>query len=189
MASEPVDRVLEHYRAYLECLTSIQVDPRLWRRFGWSDVINQTLMEAYNDLSRLEALAEGDRNRCLRRMLLNNLLERIDRERAQVRDYRREVGLDEALDGSSHNLRQALASDTAGPEVQAEAIERGARLAEALAQLPQREREALILQRFHGWGLAQIAEHLTCTPGAVAGLHARGLKRLRELLSDTDLGE
>jgi DNA-directed RNA polymerase specialized sigma24 family protein len=116
--SEPPDRALERYRAYLDCLTYIQVDPRLWRRFGWSDVVNGTLLEAHRERDLLEALDEADRNRRLRRMLMNNLL------------------------------------------------------------------EPLILQKYHGWTQAQIAAHLGCTAGAVAGLHVRGLKRLRELLPD-----
>jgi RNA polymerase sigma-70 factor (ECF subfamily) len=181
---ESTDHILERYRAYLDCLTYIQVDPRLWRRFGWSDVVNHTLLEAYRDLAKLQGLDEPARNRCLRRMLLNNLLERIEHERAEMRDYRREASLDEALTGSSYNLQKWLAADTEGPEGRADAVERGAMLADALAKLPQREREALILQKYHDWGLAQIAEHLGCTTGAVAGLHARGLKRLRELLTD-----
>ena len=183
---ESTDHILERYRAYLNCLTSIQVDPRLWRRFGWSDVVNHTLLEAYRDLAKLQALEEADRNRYLRRMLLHNLLDRIEHERADMRDYRREASLDEALAGSSCNLQKLLAEDAAGPEGRTDAAERGALLADALSQLPQREREALILQKYHGWSLAQVAEHLGCTTGAVAGLHARGLKRLRELLSQTD---
>ncbi len=188
MATQPesTDQVLERYRAYLNCLTYIQVDPRLWRRFGWSDVVNHTLLEAYRDLAKLQALDEVDRNRRLRRMLLNNLLERIEHERAEMRDYRREASLDEALVGSSSNLQKCLAEDPVEPEGRADAAERGALLADALTRLPQREREALILQKYHGWSLAQIAEHLNCTTGAVAGLHARGLKRLRDLLSETD---
>jgi RNA polymerase sigma-70 factor (ECF subfamily) len=184
---EPTDRALERYRAYLDCLTYIQVDPRLWRRFGWSDVVNHTLLEAHRDLAKLQGLDEAGRNRCLRRMLMNNLLERIEHERAEMRDYRREASLDEALSGSSCNLQKWLAEDAPGPDSRAEAAERGARLADALARLPQREREALILQKYHGFRLAQIAEHLGCTTGAVAGLHARALKRLRELLTETDL--
>jgi RNA polymerase sigma-70 factor (ECF subfamily) len=183
---ESTDRLLERYRAYLDCLTYIQVDPRLWRRFGWSDVVNQTLLEAYRDLAKLRDLDEADRNRCLRRMLVNNLLDRIEHERAEMRDYRREASLDEALTGSSCNLQKWLADDAEGPEHPADAAERGARLAETLSQLPAREREALILQKYHGWSLAQIAEHLGCTSGAVAGLHARALKRLRQLLTETD---
>jgi RNA polymerase sigma-70 factor (ECF subfamily) len=188
-SAESSDRALEQYRAYLECLTFIQVDPRLWRRFGWSDVVNHTLLEAYKELQQLQALGEADRNRRLRRMLMNNLLERIEHERAQVRDFRREVALDEALTGSSCNLQRWLAGDSSAPDERVEAIERGARLAQALTRLPEREREALILQKYHGWTLAQIAEHMGCTAGAVAGLHARALKRLRELLADSDAGE
>jgi RNA polymerase sigma-70 factor (ECF subfamily) len=183
---ESTDHVLERYRAYLNCLTYIQVDPRLWRRFGWSDVVNHTLLEAYRDLAKLQALDEADRNRRLRRMLLHNLLDRIEHERAEMRDYRREASLDEALAGSSCNLQKLLAEDGAGPGGRADAAERGALLADALSRLPEREREALILQKYHGWSLAQVAEHLGCTTGAVAGLHARGLKRLRELLAETD---
>ena len=170
MATPPElpDLALERYRAYLECLTYIQVDPRLWRRFGWSDIVNHTLLEAHRERHVLEALEEADRNRRLRRMLMNNLLERIEHERAQARDYRREVPMDEALTGTSVNLQRWLADDAPGPDGQAQA----------------REREALILQKYHGWTQAQIAERLGCTAGAVAGLHARGLKRLRELLPD-----
>jgi DNA-directed RNA polymerase specialized sigma24 family protein len=40
------------------------------------------------------------------------------------------------------------------------------------------------LQQYHGWKLAQIAEHLQCTANAVAGMQARGRARLRELLAD-----
>jgi RNA polymerase sigma-70 factor (subfamily 1) len=180
------DRILERYRAYLECLTHIQVDPRLWRRFGWSDVVNHTLLEAYNDLRELQGLDEVAQNRRLRRMFLNNLLERIEHERAQARDYRREVALDDALDGPAQDLREALACDTDGPVERAAAAERGARLAEALARLPERERTALILYRFHGWAQARISEHLGGTEGAVAGLLARGVARLRELLSQDE---
>jgi len=183
---ESTDHILERYRAYLECLTFIQIDPRLWRRFGWSDVVNQTLLEAYRDLAQLRDLDEADRNRRLRRMLLNNLLDRIEHERAEMRDYRREASLDEALTGSSCNLQKWLASDTPGPDGQVESAERAARLADALTKLPQRERKALILQKYHSFSLEQIAAHLGCTTGAVAGLHARGLKRLRELLTETD---
>lgn len=63
----------------------------------------------------------------------------------------------------------------------ADAGERGAQLAEALSRLPERKREALILQKYLGWRLAQIAEHLGCTPRVVPGLQATGLKRLRKL--------
>jgi hypothetical protein len=64
-----------------------------------------------------------------------------------MRDYRREASLDDALTGSSCNLQKWLAEDAAGPGTRAEATERGALPADALSQLAQRERKALILQK------------------------------------------
>ena len=58
------------------------------------------------------------------------------------------------------------------------------RLAEALANQPEAQREALVLQHWHGWSLAQIAQHLERSPAAVAGLLKRGLKELRLQLQD-----
>ena len=56
------------------------------------------------------------------------------------------------------------------------------RLAEALGELPEAQREALVLQHWHGWSLAQIGQHLGRSPAAVAGLLHRGLRQLRQEL-------
>jgi RNA polymerase sigma-70 factor (subfamily 1) len=181
------DRVLEQYQAYLETLSFIHIDPRAG--FNLSDIVNRTLLEAYRELDLLQELDEAHRKRRLQRMLKNNLVERIRREQAQMRDYRLQVALDEALSRSTCNLQRWLAYDTPSPDERAEADELGERLAQALSELPQREREALILQKYHGLKLAEIAERLGCTIGAVAGLHAHGVKRLRQLLNDFGDGE
>jgi RNA polymerase sigma-70 factor (ECF subfamily) len=185
---DPVNRTLEGFRAFLECLASIhtdprlRLDPRLRRRFGLSDIVQKTLLEAWLILDRIEALDAQGRQRWLRRMLIHNLLERIEKEKAAMRDYRLEQPLEEALEQSSCRLKDYLAADESLPPDRLLEQERALRLAEALAQLPERQREAIILQKWHGWKLAQIAEYLGCTPGAVAGLHAHGLARLRQLV-------
>ncbi len=184
--SDPVNLTLQRYRAYLECLTYIQIDPRLRRRFGFSDVIQKTLTEAWQHLARIEALEPEAQKRWLRRMLVHNLIELVEREKAAIRDYRLEQPLEDALEQSSCRLKGLLAADESSPPDRLLAQERGLRLAEALARLPERQREAIILQKWHGWKLAQIAEHLGCTTGVVAGLHARGLKALRGMLPDLE---
>lgn len=183
--TDSVNRTLQQYRAYLECLTYIQIDPRLRRRFGFSDVIQKTLIEAWQTRKRIEALEPEAEMRWLRRMFVHNLLEQIEHEKAAIRDIRREE-LDDALERSSCRLKGLLASDESSPPDRVLAKEQALRLAEALARLPERQREAIILQKWHGWKLAQIAERLGCTTGVVAGLHARGLKALRHLLPDME---
>jgi RNA polymerase sigma-70 factor (ECF subfamily) len=183
---DATNQALAEFRAYLETLTFIQIDPRLRGKFNLSDVIQNTLLEAYRDLERIQAFDAAARKRWLRRMLVNNLLEEIDRWRAKQRDPRREQPLEAAAAESSCRLQNWLAVEDTTPSKRLAQQEEALRLLEALSKLKPRQREALILQKYHGWKLSQIAEHLGCTPGAVAGLHARALKELRKHLPDME---
>lgn len=184
--TEDVNQALEEFRAYLETLTFIQIDPRLRSRFGLSDVVQDTLVEAWQNLERIQALDADGRKRLLRRMLVNNLLEAIEKHRAVRRDYRLEQPLQAAVEESSCRLQNWLAVEDSTPSGRLARQEQALQLLEALSKLPARQREALILQKYHAWTLAQIAEHLGCTSGAVAGLHARGLMELRKHLPNME---
>ena len=181
-----VNQALEKYRAYLETLTFIQIDPRLRSKFGLSDIIQVTLDEATGTVERIEAMDPEVQKRWLRRMLLNNLKDEIDHWHAQGYNVGRERSLDEAAEQSSRRLGDSIAAEESTPSEKLIKHEKEMRVLEALSQLPEREREALTLQHNHNWKLAQIAEHLGCTAKAVAGYQARGRARLRKLLSDLE---
>jgi RNA polymerase sigma-70 factor (subfamily 1) len=185
-ATATCNQLLEEFRAYLETLTAIQIDPRLRSKFGMSDLIQDTLIEAWRDLQRLETLDADSRKAHLRTMLVHNLLDKIDKFQTRKRDVRLEQSLDEAAAESSCRLRDWLAAEQSTPSGHLIKHETKLRVLEALSQLPEREREALILQQYHGWKLDQIAEQLRCTPNAVAGYQARGRARLRDLLADLE---
>jgi len=181
-----VNQALEKYRAYLETLTYIQVDPRLRGKFGLSDIIQNTLLEASNTPERVAAMDSVAQKRWLRCMLLNNLKDEIDRYLTKGRNVRRERSLDEAAEESSRRVCGVLAAEESTPSEKLIKKEEALRVLESLSQLPEGERESLVLQQYHGWKLAQIAEHLGCTTNAVAGLQRRGRARLRKLLSDLE---
>lgn len=184
--SDRLNESLERYRAYLETLTFITVDPRLRGKFGLSDVIQKTLMEACPSVELIESMDVEEQKHWLRRMLLNNLKDEIDHYLTKRRDVRREQRPDAVAAQSSCRLADWLAAEDSTPSEKVIKEERRLRVVDALTQLPERQREALILQQYHGWKLAQIAERLKCTTGVVAGLHARGLAKLRELLADLE---
>jgi RNA polymerase sigma-70 factor (subfamily 1) len=184
--ADAVNHALEKYRAYLETLTFIQIDPRLRGKFGLSDIVQVTLDEATRTVEGIEAMDPEGQKRWLRRMLLNNLKDEIDHWHAQAYDVGREESLDEAAEQSSCRVRGWIAAEESTPSQKLMEHERKVRVLAAMSQLPQREREALSLQYDHGWKLAQIAEYLGCTTNVVAGLQARGRKRLRKLLSDLE---
>ena len=57
-------------------------------------------------------------------------------------------------------------------------------LADALWKLPAAQRDAIVLHHLQGWTLSETAKRLDKTDAAVAGLLHRGLRKLRELLSE-----
>ena len=117
------------------------------------------------------------------RKILAGELARASRDLGRdKRDVDRERSLERALEQSSQRLEQWLAADDSSPSERAERNEELARLADALATLPDDQREALELHYLHGLPLAEIAVQLERSPKAVSGLLHRGLLKLRERL-------
>lgn len=173
---------LERYRDYLHLLARLQLDPRLRARIDLSGVVQQTLLEAH------QAALPGQAQPLawLRRILANNLGDEIRKFTAAKRDLGREQSLEAALDASSGRLENWLAAEQSSPSEHVQREEQALRLAQALAELPSAQREALVLQHWHGWSLAEIAKHLDRSPAAVAGLLKRGLAQLRTVLHDAE---
>jgi RNA polymerase sigma-70 factor (ECF subfamily) len=176
---DDLDQVLARYRAFLETLKVIYLDPRLQRFFDMSDIVQVTWSEVSRDLERIEGLDETGRKRWLFTMFKNNLTDEI-RKIPPVTVVSLEK-LQGAEGKSWCGLQEVLAAKDTSPSERAAKQEEELLLAEALSKLDPRQRDALSLRR-HGWKLREIAEHLGCTTGAVAGLLARGLKEIPELL-------
>jgi RNA polymerase sigma-70 factor (ECF subfamily) len=170
---------LERWRHYLDLLARVQLDPRLRGKVDLSGVVQQTLLEAHQQAARFRTEHPAQEAAWLRKILAHNLTDELRKLGADKRDAARERSLEAALDESSARLGAWLAADQSSPSAQAQRNEQGVRLATALAHLPEAQREALVLQHWHGWSLQQIAEHLGRTRAAVAGLIKRGLQQLR----------
>ncbi len=177
------DAGLEKYRAYLTLLARVQLDPRLQGKLDLSGVVQQTLLEAHLARQRVADCDDDQRAAWLRRLLANNLTDEVRKLRTGARDVQRERPLDAALDASSVRLQAFLAAEQSSPSQRLQRKETAVQLADALEELPADAREALVLQHWHGWTLAKIAEHLGRTPGSVAGLIHRGLQQLKKILA------
>jgi RNA polymerase sigma-70 factor (ECF subfamily) len=177
---------LEHFREYLCLLARLRLDRRLQGKLDPSDVVQQTLLEAYQGLDQFRGQGEAQEAAWLRQILARNLANAVrDLGRAK-RDVALERSLEAAVAESSARLEAWLAAEQSSPSQRAERNEQGVRLAQALATLPEAQREVLVLRHLQGWSLAAISEQLGRSPSAVAGLLHRGLKQLRELLREPE---
>ena len=75
-----------------------------------------------------------------------------------------------------------LAASQSSPSQHVTKKEELLRLADSLTELPDAQREAVILRHLQGLSLAEVAHQLGRTEAAVAGLVYRGLNKLHDLL-------
>ena len=177
-------QAMERYREYLLMLARMHLDPRVRAKLDPSDVVQQTMLEAYQQQGQFRGPTDGERMAWLRQILAHNLADALKGIRRAKRGVARERSLEAALGQSSARLDAWVAAEQSSPSQRAEREEDALRLASALAALPDAQRDALVLQYWQGWSLAQIGEHMGRSPAAVAGLLKRGLKQLRVLLGE-----
>jgi RNA polymerase sigma-70 factor (ECF subfamily) len=177
---------LEKFRNYLRILAQLQLEPRLQAKLDASDVVQQTLLEAYQKQDEFRGSSEGERAAWLRKILVHNLADFLNAFHRDKRDVGRECSLELVLQASSTRLEALAAAKGLSPSQQLQQQEQATRLADAMAMLAETQREALVLHHWHGWKLAQIARHLGRSEAAVAGLLKRALKHLRQVLQNAE---
>ena len=176
------DRPLEEYREYLHLLARLEFDHRFEGKLDISGVVQQTLLEAHQNMAQCRGQSDDQRTNWLRKILANNLTDEIRRLGAACRDVSREVSLDVALGDSSCRLQPCLTGDESSPSQKLNREEQLLRMADALARLPDDQRRAVELHHLKGCPLAEVAADMGRSKGAVASLVFRGLGKLRNIL-------
>jgi RNA polymerase sigma-70 factor (ECF subfamily) len=171
---------LERFRSYLHVVARLRLQGEQQKRIDPSVIVRQTLQDAARQIGRLHDRTPAETAMWLRKLLAHHLGSAFRTiHEADADDYR----------PSGHGPGRCVCRSPAPPAAEsvpaADAVETNdsaVALAEALVRLPDDQREAILLQYWHGMTLAEIAGRLDRTPAAVAGLLKRGLAQLRGLL-------
>lgn len=180
--------LFERYRQYLRVLAETQMGRMLKGKCEASDLVQQTLLEAYRDFAGFQGNQECDLIAWLRRILAHNLFNEARHHGAQQRDAAREVSLEQiqvGLDRSSIALGRCLAADTPAPSQIASQREAAVRLADTLSRLPADYQTVLLLRVFEGLPAEEVAQRMNRTAGAVRMLQLRALTALRAELTNS----
>ena len=175
---------LEHYRDYLHLLARLQLRALLRGKLDPSDVVQETLLKAYQNRDQFRGQTEAEQAAWLRQILANTLANTIRDFGRECRDAALERSLEASLADSSARLEGWLAAQQSSPSEQAQRNEQLLRLTHALAGLPDDQREALLLRHFQGLSVSDIGVQLGRSRAAVASLLRRGLQQLREVLHE-----
>lgn len=174
---------LERFRPYLRLLAHTHLNPRQHAKLDSSDIVQQTLLDAFAKQEQFRGSSEAELVAWLREILKNNLADALRKQQRLKRDVRREQSLEGAIDASFSRTHSWLAAVQSSPSQQAAKQEELLRLSQVLCDLPKAQREAVILHHLQGLSLAEVAQLTGKSEAAVAGLLFRGLKTLHELLT------
>ncbi len=175
---------LEHFRGYLRLLAGLRVGARYRAKFDPSDLVQQTLLRAHQAVTEFRGTTAAEMAAWLRRILARTLADALRDLGRERRDVSRELSLETALDESSARLEHWLEASGLAPVAAAERNEQLLRLADALAGLPEPQRQAVLLRYYEGRPLPEIGRRLKRSRAGVASLLRRGLARLRERLGN-----
>src|SRR5262249_33456245 len=175
---------LEPCREYLHLSARLHLNARLRRKVDPSDLVHETFRKAHQHRDQFRGQTEAEHRAWLRCILANTF-----------RDWASKFGHEPEIQrarGASSARGECGGADQAhsDPSERVRKDEQLRRLADALSQLSDDERMALELRYLQEprCSLPEIAQHLNRpTAKAVAGLLARGLEKLRGLMSDGSL--
>lgn len=147
------------------------------------DIIQETLVQVYRDVGRLQANDEAGFVAWMTRIAENRLLDAIRQAHCKKRDRRREQRLAAPVDSLRMLLSDLLAD---------EGMETASRIAStaetihavrfSIAGLPDDQRRAIQLRYLQQQSLEQTAKEMQRTPDAVRGLLHRAKQSMRASL-------
>ncbi len=180
------DQTLNQFRSYLYLLARADLGPKLQLDIDASDLVQQTLMDAHAKKDQFRGDTDAQRAAWLRQILSHNLADALRHQHRAKRDVSRQQPLEAAIDDSFRRAESWLAARQSSPSQHVSKQEELLRLSDALTELPEAQRDAVILRHLQGLSLVEAARQLGRTESAVAGLIYRGLNKLHDLLDERE---
>jgi RNA polymerase sigma-70 factor (ECF subfamily) len=178
--------LLARHRDRLGRMVAVRMDRRLAARADPSDVVQEVLLDAHQQLSDYLRQRPLPFYPWLRQLAWDRLIDLHRRhisakKRSVVREEQRALPLP---DESALDLARRLTGGTSAPSRQALRTEMHSRMFQALAALAERDREILAMRHLEQMSIRDMAAVLGVTEGTVKTRHLRALQRLRGLLGD-----
>lgn len=178
--------LMTRHRDRLRKMVAVHLDPRLVTRVDPSDVVQETMIIAFDRLQGYLQHRPVPFYVWLRQIAWNRL---IDVHRIHIKASKRTVTRECQLElvmseHSANQLAEQLVAQGISPGDGMIRDELRSRMRHALTRLPAAYREVLVMRQLERLTTAEIAAALRVPEGTVKSRHFRALERMRELLSD-----
>ncbi|HMC90280.1 MAG TPA: sigma-70 family RNA polymerase sigma factor [Gemmataceae bacterium] len=173
-------------RNYVALLAQTQVESRLRAKVDPSDLVQITLMEAYQGFDRFRGGSETEWLAWLRGILTHNAADFV---RRYLTTDKRQIGREVRLGGAKANSSAARFFDPPDsgetPSQQLIRRERELQLADAVARLEEDQRTVILLRNLQRLPFDEVAERMGRSRPAAQMLWMRAIRKLQALLAGT----
>jgi RNA polymerase sigma-70 factor (ECF subfamily) len=174
------DQLFVLHRTYLRQIVELRLDPRLRARVDPSDVVQEAHLEAFRRLRTYLQERPMPFRLWLRQIAYDRTLKA---RRHHLGAARRAVGREVPLpERSSLVLARQLFAGGSTPGQQLDRRELSRRLRQAVAQLPEADREVILMRHFEGLSNPEVSCLLGTDPGTISKRHGRAMLRLHRIL-------
>jgi RNA polymerase sigma-70 factor (ECF subfamily) len=181
------DQLFSQHRPFLRQVVELRLDPKLRARVDASDVVQEVHLEVFRRLA----------DYLQRQPMPFRLWLRQTADKQVIALWRRHVGADRRavsrecpLPGpSAPGLDHRLAAAGSTPSRRLHREEMVGRVRQALAGLPEVDREVLLMRTFEGLSYDEVSRRLGIEPAAARKRHGRAVLRLDQLLAEAGLTE
>jgi RNA polymerase sigma-70 factor (ECF subfamily) len=180
-----VDRLLGEFRDPLRRMVDLRLDPTLARRIDASDIVQDVMIEASQRLRDYLKKPDMPFHLWLRHLAQDRIIDAHRRHRgAQRRSIDREQTIAKPAwaDDSSASLVSQLVDTERTPATEAIRAELERKLTAAVNQLPDGDRDMILMRHTEQLSNQDVAKALGLTEAAASMRYLRSLRRLKQIL-------
>lgn len=176
-----LDELFARCRNYLEIAASAQVETWAKAKYDASDVVQQTMLEAYRGFQRFEGTTTREWLGWLKAIMAHNAADLVRRYRqSDKRQVRRETPIRGPQDDSRVEGVHEPRADLTSPSQRLIRQEVELEVADALAKLEADHREVIVLRNLQRLPFEEVAQRMGRSRPAVQMLWMRAIKKMRE---------
>lgn len=180
-SKEALGQVLDACRGYLLLIAQRELGAELLAKGGASDLVQETLLEAFAAFDRFHGTTEEELRQWLRRLLQNNI---VDFGRQFRNTDRRQLSREASLDQCSWLKGFQVEAGLPSPSEVLAASEEADRVQRALDRLPENYRQVIILRFRESRSFDEIGQILGLSNNAARKLLLRAVERTQQVMGE-----
>ena len=176
---DALTEIIARLQGYLLLIANGQMRENLQAKFGASDIVQNSLLDAHKGIDGFKGSTEAEMRAWLKQIVMHNL---ADEDRRYTTAQSRNVNRERSLEVITTPLKTSGSGITKA--IQSESDKQ--RLAKAVNRLSARQQRVVEGRHRFGFTYQEIAEQLDISEVAARKIWSRALERLREFCAEDD---